>query len=930
MGYPAPEPLTETAKDSIVEDLQKDGNGRWRQFFSVKVSGTRMPPRKPAGKDQRKGTKRIVPEDGCFPTLIMAKSILTSALEVRERYDPDDDSIFFESRPGSAYIDTLPFGMGEYGPMPANQPSRPSMEPRQSIDHGPRRSFSLHELLLGPSSGKSTPTPPRNLARRLSRRAARRVFSEPLAALGIGRASADIARPAKRRDITDPSIFQKTTPPRPATHHRATTASAGGSAVSSSPFTCLSETRSQNSRSENRSPSIPSQSTFLGTLKLHSLSHSPIIPQASMRASEISAAASERASTLVGSDSEMRGTNTGDEEDTEFGGETLYDSVRTRTTRSASGARDHRTETIFDESPPARKVGGILTRDSNQLTKHFTDVEPFYHEQEDIIEEDESIATPARTIRSDRADDGSPIARRLHLRVRSRSPLPSHTPIPSSPPEMPKPLSLGTLEYDDDLMEEEEESRWSCLDEEERSAEFSAMDDWGVEEVATPLAMTKTSPLLVAAGNVSVSHFDADLTRDSRRDTMKPSIFDWSEHTQEKSPGNRTPPRPRTVHGKKDMDHRGSRSVGRRAPSAVHVRSQSVPVVPDPSGKREAVVTNKFGTWGVGSKGVSEDWDDDFDFGDDNDQTSKEDREEKRVDSGVAMRIPQTIRERQANVVNNIGLVKEFGMLIEELKMLRARATNLGLFEDDGPLHDISDEIDGVIELADQDTDDLSIPRRLSPPSSPGFDQLMFEGSSNATAAPEVRATLARRCVSGSDVVESMVTPVSTRIRRATLLSSGGSVFGTPTVSQTQNRVTMTSGNTPSNGTVIRPRKDSEATARSIMEALKKGKGSNQKSLPLQPVPSNQRIPFDTTTLSRIVPLVSGLVRRVKQQIREAEKLDLSRTSSPIPSAAPADPPLTNIFRNPGRPRATSASALSDTFQPIDDVTTQMKVMTVM
>ena len=410
---------------------------------------------------------------------------------------------------------------------------------------------------------------------------------------------------------------------------------------------------------------------------------------------------------------------------------------------------------------------------------------------------------------------------------------------------------------------------------------------------------------------------------------MKSSIFDWSEHTQEKSPGNRSPPRPRTVHGKKDTDHRGSRSVGRRAPSALHVRSQSVPVVPDVSGKREAVVTNKFGTWGVGSKGVSEDWDDDFDFGDNDDPTGIEDREEKRVDSGVVMHIPQTIRERQVNVVNNIGLVKEFGMLVEELKMLRARATHLGLFEEEGPLHDISDEIDGVIELADQDTDDLSIPRRLSPPSSPVFDQIAFNEPSDPTPSSEINATFARRCISGSGIVESTVTTIGTRTRRATLLSSDGGVFGTPAVNHTQSRTTITSGDT-SHGKITRPRKDSEAIARSVIEALKKGKSSNQKSLSLQPVPSNQRIPFDTTTLSRIVPLVTGLVRRVKQQIREAEKLDLSRTSSPIPSVAPADPPLTNIFRNPGRPRATSTSALSDAFQPIDEMTTQMKVMTVM
>lgn len=875
--------------------------------------------------------KRIVPEDGCFPTLITAKSILTSSMEVDERYDPDDESIFFGSRPGSAYLDAIPYDAGEDGPMPAKRPSRANLDQPMSTERAPRRSFSLHELLsLGPSTQKSTPNPPRNIGRRLSRKAARRVFSEPLAALGIGRTSIEVERPAKRRDITDPSIFTKsTTSHPPSNHRRVAPPSAGGSAVPSSPFTFSSETRSQNSRSENRSPSIPQQSTFLGTLKLDSLSHSPILTQSNIRASEHSAAPSERASTLVGSDTDMRGTNTIEEDDTDFGGETLFDSVRTRTTRSASGARDHRIETIFDESPPARKTGGFLSQHNMPLTKAIPDTDSYFHEQEDIIEEEEGLATPVRTIRSDRADDGSPVARRM-LRNRSRSPLPSHILIPSSPPELCKPLNLGTLEYDDELPEEDEESRWSCLDEEDELDDGAANDDWVVERVATPMAMTRSSPFLVAAGTPTSATMP-DLTiatgRDTKRDTIT-SLFDWSEHPPEKSPGNRTPPRPRTVHGKKDTDCRGSRSVGRRAPSALHVRSQSVPVVPNLSDKREAVVTNKFGTWGVGSKGVSEDWDDDFDFGDTNAVNDKEERDERRIDSGMAMRIPQTIRERQVNVVNNIGLVREFGLHVEELKTVRARAMSLGLFDDGGSLQHILGEIDGVIELADQDTEEFTVPRRSSPPSSPNFDAITFTDPVNGPSTSEARGR-ARRWVS-VDMSESKITPLAPRNRRKRLLSSENGVLSSPE-SQASSQFTTASTITPTNIPTARPRKDSEAMARSVIEALKKGKSSKENALKLQPVPSNQRIHFDTTTLSRIVPLVSGLVRQVKQQIREVEKLDLSPTSSPVPSASPADPPLTKIFRNPSRPRATSTPRLSgESFRPIDEMTEQMKVMTVM
>jgi len=645
-----------------------------------------------------------------------------------------------------------------------------------------------------------------------------------------------------------------------------------------------------------------------------------------MRPSEHSAAPSERASTLVGSDTEMRGNNTIEEDETDYGGETLFDSIRTRTTRSASGARDHRIETIFDESPPARKSGIVLTQNSVTPTKPAADVDAFGREQEDIMEEDEGLATPVRTIRSDRADDGSPIAR-MHLRSRSRSPLPSRLSIPSSPPELSKSLNLGTLEYDDELPEEDEESRWSCLDEDEELGDGTANDDWAVERVATPMAMTRPSPLLVAAGSPTSPHmpdFAIGIGKDSKRDTIT-SLFEWSEHPPEKSPGNRSPPRPRTVHGKKDTHDRGSRPVGRRAPSALHVRSQSVPVVPNASDNREVVVTNKFGTWGVGSKGVSEDWDDDFDFGEasaNSASTNKDDRDSRRIDSGIAMRIPQTIRERQVNVVNNISLVREFGLHVEELKTVRARAMSLGLFDEDGSLHNILDEIDGVIELADQDTEEFSVAPRLTPPSSPSFDSSAFNDIADGPSAFEARGR-ARRCVS-ADISETKATPLNTRNRRKTLLSSDTGVLSSPD--------SRASTNVPANTfTGTRPRKDSEAIARSVIEALKKGKSGKENYLKLQPVPSNQRIHFDTTTLSRIVPLVNGLVRQVKQQIREVEKLDLSPASSPVPPASQTDLPLTHIFRNPGRPRATSTPRLSgEGFRPIDEMAEQMKVMTVM
>ena len=123
-----------------------------------------------------------------------------------------------------------------------------------------------------------------------------------------------------------------------------------------------------------------------------------------------------------------------------------------------------------------------------------------------------------------------------------------------------------------------------------------------------------------------------------------------------------------------------------------------MPVVPDVAGRRDNLVANKFGTWGVGSKGIIEDWNDEFDF-DDLPEPVPDilELDERRVDSGHDMFVPQSIREQQQNVLTNIGLLREWGLLIEELKELRIRAVGLGMM--DGPYAGDWLEVDGMIEL---------------------------------------------------------------------------------------------------------------------------------------------------------------------------------------------------------------------------------------
>jgi hypothetical protein len=326
------------------------------------------------------------------------------------------------------------------------------------------------------------------------------------------------------------------------------------------------------------------------------------------------------------------------------------------------------------------------------------------------------------------------------------------------------------------------------------------------------------------------------------------NLFDLAEQQPSPSHATSSPPRPKTVHGKKDQDNRWSRPNGRRGPSAMHARSHSVPVVPDVDGKRDNVVVNKFGTWGVGSKAVTEDWDEDFDF--DPPQLPAQTTihaDERRIDSGHAMFVPKSIREQQENVVANIGLLREWGLLIEELKELRIRAVGLDMMN--GPYAQSWREVDAMIELADQESEEHTLEPRSSPPSSPGFDYSAFEEPS-----PSI-----------DDTVRSL----------PTLIDIESSAGITPTRSQ---QLSTPQGKHTGN----RPRKDSELVAQSVIAALQ-SRNSSTNAAAAPNVGPTKKVPFDTATLRHIVPYVNGLKRLVKDAMRETEGL----YSSPRRRASP-------------------------------------------
>lgn len=878
---------------------------RWKQFFSAK--GTVAKRRGLSGDP--KVITRIVPSEEYHPTLVLANTVTAPTLEMDDTASQAGDSDDARSRPQTpAFVELPPLSPTSISETPAEALASP--ETGQGADRA-RRPFSFSGFL------GNVP---------LSRKPHRR---RRLSADGFVRASSRLstATTASTREGSGAMTYDEVDAmPSGAVDslrevHSSYSSHTGdiadvsfeSSRPSSSP---AFESRTVSlSNTSNHIPSrVPSQHGY-NPPAARPVSHRPASPSSvPIRHSRYSITPSEQASTLVGSDSEAR-IWSGEESDTDLQSDTVFDSMRTRGTRASSGARGPTIETIFDESPRPLKpkispLKDLLPKGTfPELDKHST-----------IQEEESNFSTPVRSVVPDRGtgNGGSPTPA-------PRSASRFSPDIPSSPP---KPVSLGVLEWDNSA-DDADDGQWSFDEDDSDLWELSSEKTPNTYH-ATKLSIRRSHPVLTGFDSRPVSTFTAPRpSTDTFERDARSSIFDWSESAvADWSVGNRTPPRPKTVHGKKDAHGRGSRSVGRRVPSGLHARSQSVPVVPDMTGKRDARITNKFGTWGVGSKGVTEDWNDDFDFGDGDDGLGPTGNE--KVESPSSMFVPKSIREQQSNVLANIGLLREWGLLIEELKDLRARAATLNILE--GPYKNMWQQVEGMIELADQEVDDEPIVPQLSAPSSPGFDADAFDEPRTATPASG-RARGRSLLQAAKDSMSHCASPaisVGTKGRRKSILIPTDDIFSCPSPTP------KTPQDTPQVMPTTRPRKNSEVVALSVIEALQQRRNADPLS-PNSDTPA-KKVPFDTGTLKHIVPYVNGLMHQAKSALRETEHLYSSPAHTPTGGNSPlrrflaADPSDESPSR---RSRPRSRMALSDkTFDAKDSElvakTQQMKLMTVM
>ncbi|KAL6155717.1 hypothetical protein ACJBU6_05919 [Exserohilum turcicum] len=872
-AMPLPTPTDDCAPRECLCSPRADCDAEYTQFFTTRITKERTLTRKRGSMTLGSGFKRVVPDEKHLPALVLAKSVRAGTPELDD--STSDDSVFLVSRPETPL--SIPVLAAREQPDDASRPKRSSLSDLLAL--------SKKHLAAGVSKSS------------LLRRATQRVRSAPVLATttmntrphstsyGEARRPVPESAPAARRDIatsagpTDAATARHASPdasssaalPAPAARRR----SAGTPSVEGLAFMPQDVEGHSAAPDANQAPS------------------SPTLAQAGLRASRHSMVPSEQGSTLVGSsDNELRGLGFGDDDDADIQSDTCFDSLRTGATRSTTGAvRGSRIETIFDESPPS-KVKVTALRDLLPPGLFGDDAAHGAAGHHSIAEEEESSPTPVRAMRPDRSLHESP----SFARTRSAPLFPNA--VSSSSPSMPKPLSLGTLAWDCRPETDDDSSRWSLDD---TDTEDPWVDSPTVTHTFSTLSLLPQGARRLASGASSKPTTPHHLTSEFGDRDTRSSIFDWSEQqVADKTSGDRTPPRPRTVHGKKDADRRGSRSVGRRIPSGLHARSQSVPVVPDLLGKRNTVVTNKFGTWGIGSKGVTEDWNDDFDFTELHEDPLEEGDASPRVDSGTSMVVPKSIQEQQNNVLANIGLLREWGLLIEELKEHRVRAAALGIL--DGAHASMWEEVDAMIDLADQEADHQGF-AHPSPPSSPDFDEGAFEDPS---ASPSHGR--GRRKSESPDQGERK-SPMPSPHPRKSILPPNDDIFA-PQASSIPRK--SSSDTNPAiqdiKAVITRPRKDSEAKARSVIEALQKRRSIHDPVPDAPPTPSSKKVPFDTATLRRIVPYVNSLTRKVKDTIRDAEGL----YSSPAASPMHEEPQLDKVFQQDA------------------DVAAQMKLMTVM
>lgn len=589
------------------------------------------------------------------------------------------------------------------------------------------------------------------------------------------------------------------------------------------------------SRGRLSSWSMPGHEVISALVQRRSFSHKLATP-------------SDGASSQVGSDNDSQVFSSGDEDDLDEISETAYDSLRTGMTKNSGSFVSPPLETLFHRPDDSHDSEGAVVAHGCDNGESGNAPSPSGPHRNNSEDDNESASTPVRIA----AYKNNEVSRTSQASPQSCSSKAGKASAPLSPLS----INLGSLSYVN-----------MHLDDEARN---EGGEDWD-RNVALhqPENVVYNTPTKALA---ALYHSRSNSNTSNRRHytDSKSSLFDWAEQPPpEKGDDGRSPPRPRTTHGKNDLDGRGSRPPGRLAPNS---RSQSVPLAPDT--KKRSNASSKFGTWGIGSKGVTEDWDGDEDFDLEGPGTAEEKvmQEQERLDAGISMFVPQQIQEQQSHVLANISLLREWGLLIEELKVRRVKVTALGVISEQ--ITDVIKKIDAMVDLADNEAADVGPLEDSSATSLAGFD-----GEDDNNDNPEDlsihwsgddNATLAKRVSNAENDEDDTSRPLSTSAEIAERSPEKRPL------------------------SVIGPRRNSEAVARSVIEAIQ------QRRSPSDPVLVGSRntappkkVPFDTAMLKQTVLHVRNLLHSVEQILCDTEALQVKRAREK------SDPPFSKAFVRP-------------------------------
>ncbi|KEY69165.1 hypothetical protein S7711_04947 [Stachybotrys chartarum IBT 7711] len=577
--------------------------------------------------------------------------------------------------------------------------------------------------------------------------------------------------------------------------------------------------------------------------------------------SQLRAPQGEKTPTYVhNADGDVREYTSADDDDTDFKSDTMFDSLRT----VASG-RVRTVETsldsMYDESPPSTAGNGKNKRLSIQ------EILGNWDEDNKIMEEDENSATPVKVVNRDA---------NVHF----------------APPVVVDPRFSTESSANDQASSARDPGRFSLDDDFE--------DDWARDDDAPCNALSppsRGSPansravnpnIRLALSTISGNGTPEGGSADGNQDRPLSHLFDWSEPSAlDKQEERGKSLRPKTAYAKQETDSRGGRPSMRKGPTPTHVRSQSVPVVHDGS-EDPKPGGSKYGTWGMGTKTASEDWDDDFEFGGSNLSNGRT--------NGTLFSVPESIQATQPSVKAHSGQIREFSLLVNDLKRLCRHARDLDILE--GQHSGWWKEAEGIIALASPDEDSLDQENQTPPP--PALDAFEASERSWEDAFDSVSFDRLDASFDGAEPVISKTAVVRERHspRRRSVFSPEDDIFGNWPLVEDQ-----TQPNRPSRPRTPEDRlnktSDMSGIVKSVMEAVQRSSSPDIS----QPAgyPKNSRVHFDTNSLKALVKRAGELRDSLAEIIRKADQISQSPARTPrYERHRESSPAFTRVFEDPG------------------------------